>query len=917
MSDPNEPGSNKAKDDGQPPNAGPDGSAVGPRSRIGRFRVERELGRGGMGVVYLARDTTLDRPVAIKSLPPEMMNDAATRSRLEREAKVLASLNHPNIAAIYEELEEPDAGGYLVLEYVLGQTLAERIAWGGLTLEEALPIALQIAEAVSAAHNKGVIHRDLKPGNIKIDDEGVVKVLDFGIAKAVETSISSEESTITLPGRVIGTPSYMSPEQARGKGIDHRSDIWSFGCVLYEMLTGRSPFKGETRSDTLAGVLQTEPDWSRLPETTPANIRILLRRCLEKDPRRRLHDIADAAIEISETLNQPAIAPPMTASMDFVRAPGWKKLMVVGVVCLILGVVTGVVFVVGRLPSGVPHDQAPRSFVIHPQTSLAMEALWHHALAFSPDGKRLAYVEEDRDRRRRIYIKEMDEFRAKPLAGTEGAISPFFSPDGQWVGYVDHFQRKLKKVSIKGGEPIILGECLQFRGGTWGADGSIIFTPVTDTGLWRISDSGEGLEQLTVPDANAGEYGHYWPQILPGGKYVLFTNVRQGGLDESKFELYSLQTGKRRPLFKGGSYARYASSGHLLYGRKETLYAVRFDLQSLGVDGPGVPVLQDVTTPGSSSAQFALAEDGLLAYIPVVTRSTELAPVWVDIEGHSRPLAAAPRNYHSVSISPDGMFVAFSIANGDGSDIWLYDITRKTLNPLTSDGASSNPVWTPDGKRIIYSSFNKLVSQNADGGGEAERLETIDDFRLPTSCSPDGGKLLVVTSDPERFKLDQDIWIIQLTGEAKGQATAFARRNNNQRHAVWSPDGRWVAYSSEESGSWEIYAEPYPGPGPKTMISTQGGIQPVWSRDAKELYYLNGGKVLAAAVETEPQLRVVGSRELFEGRYLSCLSCQTYDVGPDGQFLMIQDPQEPAPAGINVVLNWFEDLKRLMQPAKQ
>jgi Tol biopolymer transport system component/predicted Ser/Thr protein kinase len=916
MSDPGEPSSNSAKCDGRPPRAGPDGSATGAGGRIGRFRVERELGRGGMGIVYLAHDTTLGRPVAVKSLPPEMMNDAATRSRLEREAKVLASLNHPNVAAIYEELDGPDVGGYLILEYVPGQTLAERIARRRLMPEEALPIALQIAEAVSAAHNKGVIHRDLKPGNIKIDDEGVVKVLDFGIAKAVETNVSSDESTVTLPGHVIGTPAYMSPEQARGKAIDHRCDIWSFGCVLYEMLTGQPAFQGETRSDTLAGVLQAEPDWSRLPKATPANIRVLLRRCLEKDPRRRLHDIADAAIEISETLNQPSIAPPLTASMDFARVPGWKKLMAVGVICLILGVLTGVVFILGRLPAGAQREEAPRSFVIHPQTSLAMEALWHHALAFSPDGKRLAYVEEDRDRRRRIYIKEMDQFRARPLAGTEGAISPFFSPDGQWVGYVDHFQRKLKKVSVKGGEPIILGECLQFRGGTWGGDGSIIFTPVTDTGLWRISESGDGLEQLTVPDANAGEYGHYWPQILPGGKYVLFTDVRAGGLDEYQIELYSLQTGKRHPLFKGGSYARYASSGHLLYSRRETLYAARFDIESLTVEGSGVPVLKDVTTPGSGSAQFAVAGDGSLAYIPVVTRSMELTPVWVDKEGHSRPLAAAPRNYHSVSISPDGMFVAFSIAHGDGSDIWLYDITRKTLNPLTSNGGSSNPVWTPDGKRIIYSSFDNLVCQNADGSGGPERLETIDDFRLPTSCSPDGGKLLVLTSDPEHFKLDHDIWIIQLAGEAKGRAAPFARRNNNQRHAVWSPDGRWVAYSSEESGSWEIYAEPYPGPGPKSLISTQGGIQPVWSRDGKELYYLRGGKVIAAAVETGPQLRVVDSRELFEGRYLSCLSCQTYDVGPDGRFLMVQDPQEPAPAGINVVLNWFEELKRLMQPAK-
>jgi len=457
MSEANEQNENRPKGKADEPTLSFDGSVTGPGTQIGPFRIERELGRGAVGIVYLAHDTKLDRHVAIKSLPAEVMANPKARSRFSREARLLASLNHPNIATIHEVLEEAEGVGYLVLEYVPGQTLAERIAGARLKLDEALSIALQMAEAIAAAHEHDVIHRDLKPGNIKITPEGKVKVLDFGLAKAVGGEGAAQQSTITQQGRIIGTPAYMSPEQARGKPTDKRSDIWSFGCVLYEMLTGQIPFKGETISDTLANILQTEPDWHALPQATSANIQVLVRRCLEKDPHRRLHDIADAAIEINETLNLPVTAPPITTtSFQIIHPTGGKKLKVVGTVCIFLGIIMGTLAIWSSLRTSSMQKQPVRSFTVSPQTTIAMEALWHHALAISPDGQCLAYVEEDSDGRRKIYVRELDKFEARPLPGTEGAISPFFSPGGQWLGYVDHFQRKLKKVSIKGGEPIVL-----------------------------------------------------------------------------------------------------------------------------------------------------------------------------------------------------------------------------------------------------------------------------------------------------------------------------------------------------------------------------------------------------------------------------------------------------------------------------
>ena len=894
--------------------------------KIGNFEIVELIGRGGMGVVYLARDTKLDRSVAIKSMPTELQASTTARTRFTREAKLLASLSHPNIGVIHEIIEPTEGSAYLVLEYIPGETLAERMARELLPLKDALSIGLQIAEAVCAAHETGVIHRDLKPGNIKITPEGIVKVLDFGLAKALGGEPSEQSTTVTQPGRLMGTPAYMSPEQARGKPTDKRGDIWSFGCMLYEMLTGRIPFEGETVPDTLVHIIERQPDWELLPQEIPSNIRTLLRRCLEKDQRRRLQHMGDVVIEIEETLSLPAVAPPITtATVEKMHPVGLRRLMVWAVVCLLVGAVAASL-VTSNLKHPAPISERVSRFIIRPERELTQEALWHSALALSPDGKRLAYVEEGSDSRRRIYLRELDEFEATPLPGTEDAISPFFSPDGRWIGYVDSFQRKLKKVSVQGGAPVSLCDCMGFRGGSWGTDDTIIFTPVHREGIWRISASAEGMERLTIPDPNQGELGHFWPQILPGGKAVLFT-VYTGR--RTTMVVYSLKTGQRHKLFEGGIYARYVPTGHIVYAYRNTLYAKPFDVKQLKVVGSSVPVVPDVSTTlgESSSAQYAFAQDGTLAYIPLVTRSTKLIPVWVDRKGRVESLPGAiPRDYYSVAISPDGTQVAFGIGGGDNANVWIYDLTQHRLTPLTSSEGGNFPVWIPDGKWVVFRTYRagigifQMFRQNVTGSGEPELLAEFEGvLGRATCCSPDGKALLVTRYDydPNHPMWDNNIWVASLEQNGKYLLRPFTQRDHVQRQGVWSPDGRWIAYSSDESGRMEVYVEAYPDPGQKVMISSGGGCQPAWSRDSKELFYRYGNKMIAASFETKPDFRVIGFEELFEGQYLCNPIYRNYDVASDGRFLMIQEPQEPTPLGINVVLNWFEELKLLAPPRKE
>jgi len=879
---------------------------------IGNFEIKEIIGKGGMGVVYLAHDTKLDRSVAVKTMPVELQASSTAQARFDREAKLLASLNHPNIAVIHEIVEEKKSG-YLILEYIPGETLAERIEREPLKLEEALSIGRQIAEAVSAAHDKGVIHRDLKPGNIKITPDGRVKVLDFGLAKASVSKGRSDEITVTQPGRIMGTPAYMSPEQARGKPIDKRSDIWSFGCIMYQMLTGKFPFEGETSTDTLARIIERQPDWKTLPQDTPMNIRLLLRRCLEKNPQQRLRDIGDAFIEIQETLNLPADVPPQTTALQSDQQPlSLRRLLTVMVIGVIIGGILTSLSIWALWPSDSIPTAVVKRFSITPITEFGGSAC--NSIALSPDGGLLAYIERENDGRDRIYLRSMQSGKATALSGTENAIGPFFSPDGQWVAYVDGFQGKLKKVSIKGGEPIALAECGNFRGGTWGTDDKIIFAPMNVGGLWRISTTGKELEQLTHTDPNLGELCHKWPQILPYGKHVIFTHALSGG---PQTEVYSLETGRSRVLFKGASYARYLPTGHIVYGHQDTLYAVACDLAKFQLSGPHVPVVQEVLTSHIGLAQFTFAQDGSLAYLPLKVPNKKLETVWVTEDGTTSSLAMTKRNYHSVSVSPNGAYVAFRVPplREDVGDLWIYDLERRTEFRLARDISMSTPVWMPDSNEVIYMTFNPwaLFRVKTDGTEEPRLITKFERMTSSRSCSSDGKVLLADRDNDSQPMMGWDIWTVPLDESSTAIACPVIERPNNQKSGTLSPDGQWIAYVSDEAGGVEVYVEPFPGPGPKTKISNSGGYQPVWSRDGKELFYRSGGKKMAAAtIETEPQFRVTEQKELFDWKYLSCGNCQTYDVAPDGRFLMIRDPEGPSLQRINVVLNWFDELKWLV-----
>ncbi|MHC4171450.1 MAG: protein kinase domain-containing protein [Planctomycetota bacterium] len=908
------------------PTASFSGSVKGPGGQIGPFRIEQELGRGAVGVVYLAHDTKLDRSVAIKSLPAEVMANPKARSRFSREARLLASLNHPNIATIYEELQEAEGVGYLILEYVPGQTLAERIAKSGFKLQESLSIALQIAEAVAAAHEHGVIHRDLKPGNIKITPEGKVKVLDFGLAKAVGGEAADQQSTVTEPGRVIGTPAYMSPEQARGQAADKRSDIWSFGCVLYEMLTATIPFRGETISDTLANILQTDPNWQALPPTTPANIRSLLRHCLEKDPRRRLRDIGDAGIEISETLSLPATAAPITPIEGGPSRPAlWKGVILAGLIGLVVGAIVMVVVFRDSISPSVQtlHSALKRikRFTISlPATKpMASPQPGGNTLALSPDGTRLVYV-ADIAGTRQLVMHRFDRLDSQPIPGTESAISPFFSPDGQWVGFFTGASGPLKKVSVQGGLPVTLCpiQDLVALGATWGDDDFVVFPSRFNSGLSRVSAGGGTPEALPTGETRAAWYA--FPEILPGAEAVLFDITEAIG-SEAQIVVLSLETGEQKIVAERASRPRYVPTGHVVYEQQGTLMAAPFDIDRLETTGPPVPVAESrMVGSDRLPIQFAFSTDGSLIYAPGAAGVEERRRlVWVDRKGVVEPLQFPADAYSTPRLSPDSRRLALQIVR-DQIDVWILDLDRGTRSRFTFDPAfDGNTLWRPDGGRVAFAS-TRDVSVNifwrpADGSGPAEQITRSENGLWPHSWSPDGQILAFAEVKPDG---NIDIGLLSLEGEPTTRVLLDSP--SSEDYPAISPDGRWIAYTSDETGRNEVYIQPFPNLGGKWPVSTEGGDQPIWSPDGRELFYHNGQAMMAVAIETEPSLTVGKPEILFEGPYVFSRS-RDYDISPDGQrFLMIKESEEieetSARTELIVVENWFEELKRRAPPGK-
>ncbi|HEV2349761.1 MAG TPA: protein kinase [Terriglobia bacterium] len=967
-----------------------------------RYRLLEKLGAGGMGEVFRARDTKLNRDLALKFLPEDFTRDPKALERFKREAHLASSLNHPHICHIYDT-GELDGRQFISMELVEGETLAARLAGTGhaaahavipapwsfprkresrgqaptgiqpmpaldprfrggddtgrsaLPLNTVLDYGIEIAGALAAAHRLGIIHRDLKPQNIMLTKSGA-KLLDFGLAKLTRStgvppmafekhgqaptqSLGSpsratvDTDLLTAQGAIMGTLHYMAPEQLEGKPADARSDIFAFGCVLYEMATGKRAFEGESSGQVLAAIMKNDPapitavgpngvrpstKGERLLEQSEQSpqeaerrsaLQRVVKKCLAKDPDDRWQSAADLRDElkwikegevvaaISDRRPDQKIGGTATAGPPLQRALPWVAGIVLG------SILTGLI--VGRILS--PKATTPRPvtrFAITLPSGDQLANMAFPALALSPDGSELVYAAGHGDVNQ-LYPPSLNQMEAKPIADTEGASNPFFSPDGQWVGFFAG--GNLKKVSIQGGPPITICSIPFFNGGaSWGADNTIVFASTANSRLFQVSGAGGTPRPVTTVNFHQGEFAHHWPQVLPGGE-VLSSVSLGGSWDHARVEIASLKTGERRVLVEGGTCPRYIAPGYVVYSHGGELVAVPFDLKQLKVTGPPAPVLESVRVdPTSGAAQFTLSENGSLAFVPGGAFLPLTTLVWVDRNGKEEPLAAPPRPYTSTHLSPDGRRVAIWIGHyGANSDVWVYDLTRRTFTRLTTDGDSSNPAWPPDGKRVVYSSVREqgranLFWANPDGSGE-ERLTSSESAQVRPSFSPDGRFLAFI--GVQRLTGHHDIQILPLEGNRKPQP--FHQTQFHEDNPMFSPDGHWIAYVSNETGRNEVYLRPYPGPGEKLQVSTQGGEMPVWSRDGRELFYRSGNKMMAVAVSTGPALKLGEPHVLFEGDFSNW-----YDVAPDGRrFLMIK-PQPSSPVTqINVVENWIEDLK--------
>ena len=887
---------------------------------LGSFECTALLGKGGMGEVYKAKDQKLGRDVAIKVLPEEFAKDADRVARFQREAKLLASLNHPNIAAIHG-LEESDGTHFIVLELIEGDTLADRLKRGAIPVEESLKLALQIAEALEAAHEKGVIHRDLKPANIKVIPDGKIKVLDFGLAKAFavdqEDMNLSNSPTLsvaaTQQGIILGTAAYMAPEQARGKAIDRRADIWAFGVVLYEMLAGRFLFSGDDISQTLARVLEREPDFSTLPPNLHPRIRFLLERCLRKESKDRYSGISDARVDIQEVLADPS----GVLSQPGVAAKPRKKLRV-GIpwvaAALILGLIVAGITVWYLKPLPRPEPKQVMRFDYDLPEDQQFGDLTERAFAISPDGSQLVYATN-----KGLYLRSMNEMEPTLLPGTGGIMQrPFFSPDGKWIGFYSSTDSRLKKIAISGGAPVTLAEVSIFGSFDWGIDGMIRYGQ-TGRGIMGVSDNGGTPEQLIKP-AEAETIGH--PQILPDGDSVLLMRALP---EPMMIMVQSLKSGERKELFEG-TVAKYLSTGIIVYELGDSLFAVRFDLKALRVIGGSIPLMEGILRVGGAP-QYAVSKSGTLVYIPGISASaTERTLVWVDRKGNEEQLGEEPNIYDAPNISPDGMQVALSINVDGNEDIYLYDLVRRTTTRLTFDPTGDySPIWTPDGKRIIFDSGRagreSIFWKAADGGGKAEQLVSVPNgWAWPFSLSSDGSTLLFgqVSTGTGNY----DIGMLSMTSDDH-TPKLLLQDKYNEKDPMISPDGRWLAYMSNESGQYEIFVRPFPDvdSGGKMQVSRNGGNNPLWSSDGRELFYRNEDAIMIVPVEMEPTFRLGNPEVLFEGLYFqssfSSGAITSWDIAQDGKrFLMMREVEateenstQRDPRKIIVVTNWFEELK--------
>ncbi len=924
--------------------------ALHPGTRLGPYEIADQIGKGGMGEVYRAFDTNLGRQVAIKILPDPFAHDPERLARFAREAKTLASLNHPNIAQIYG-LEKRDGTTALVIELVDGPTLADRIAQGSLPVDEVLPIAKQMAEALEAAHEQGIIHRDLKPANIKLRPNGTVKVLDFGLAKAIDARPEgraydppglSQSPTITTPamtqlGVILGTAAYMSPEQAKGRAADKRSDMWAFGCVVYEMLTGKRAFDGEDVSDTLAAVLRGAPEWTALPAGTPAPLRTLLRRCLEKDRKKRLADAADARLDIEDALTTPA------AEVPPALAP--RRVVPVAIASVVAGaLMTAITMWVLMRPA--PRPARVERFVIPTPADASATSVFGSALAMSPDGSRVVYrtlpVGAADVIDAVLYLRDRGQLEPTLLPGTEGATGPVFSPDGEWIAFQSLKDQTLKRVSVLGGAPqTICSLDGLLRGASWGPDNTIIFATSGTKGLRQVAAAAGEPQVLTKIDETTGETDHILPEVLPAGQGVLFT-AWNGTPERSHIAILSLPDRHVSTLVSGGTSPRFAPSGHLVFAVGGTLRAVRFDPARLAVIGTSIPVLEGVRMTEQGAAHYALSSTGSLVYVPGPVGSTATGAVrtvaFIDRKGAAEPLKLQPAAYQMPRLSPDGTRIAVGSDDGKEATIWVYELSgASAARPLTLEGHNRFPVWSADSQRVTFQSDREkdlgLFWQRADGTGPAQRLAKADQGTsyIPEAWSPDGTRLLYTATGKDSMAV---LWVLK-EGKAErfdAVASPWSGTSGALPGAVFSPNGKWVAYASGDIGRMAVYVQPFPPTGAIYRISKSGdnGHHPLWSPDGKELFFTPGPSRLSVVnISTQPAFSFteavaltdeLGTRGPTRGPWYGIVGApfieRQYDISRDGRrFLGVIETtrgarsEKPEVAQIRMVFNWTEELK--------
>ncbi len=866
-----------------------------PGVKLAHYEVIEPIGKGGMGEVYRAKDAKLGRDVAIKVLPDEFAGNAVRLARFQREATVLASLNHPNIGAIYG-LEEAGSLRFLVLELVPGETLDERLRNGPVPLAEALELAGQIADALSAAHDKGVIHRDLKPANVKITPEGQIKVLDFGLAKALADERAdgklSDSPTLsahaTRVGVILGTAAYMSPEQARGKPVDKRTDIFSFGVVLYEMLTGQKLFKGEDAADTMASVIRSDPDFRALPAELPPRVRELLARCLEKDPKKRRRDIGDIRAELEAPRERVSAESRERGKHSWILAAG----------AIALGLVAGIA---GWHLKPDPPRPVRRFEMALPEGDV-LRGAFGPAIAMSPRGTHLVYVSNNQ-----IYLRALDQVDAVPIRGTENAQAPFFSPDGRSIGFwADGY---LKKVALTGGAPVNLCETGLLLGASWASDGTIVYAA---TDIWEVSANGGEPRKLV--DRESAENYYYGPRKLPGGRALLATVNDEilGDWDDATIVAERLDARERKTLVQGGSHARYVPTGHLVYAVRSTLFAVPFDLGKLEVTGGPVPVVEGVmrSRETGAAAQFSFSEDGTLAFA-LGEGASERSLFWMDRSGQASRIGDHTGAFAKPRTSPDGKRLAMTVAGPDGTDVWIVDLERDTFTQLTTDGDSQDPDWSPDGKWLVVTSASDLYRVRADFSSPPERVLERKGLQLHTRWIPDGSGLVF----QEGIGDAADLWVLNLSGDPEPRL--FLRTPVNEAQPDLSPDGRFIVYhSSVSGGTSQVFVQPFNGPGGRVQVSTEGGLSPRWSPRGREIFYHDRKRqaIMAVEVRTESELGVGPPRLLFEWP-LGPGYNREWDVAPDAQRFVVlgaTDTGEESRSRIHFVLNWFEELERLV-----